>query len=212
MDLDRYYTEIAAAFIRGTLNVTERNPEKLWLLAQQAELRLHKFKRNAELPRIRAVLGILQNIQPLWLLDIGSGRGVFLWPLLDTFPEVFVTATDIREDRIADIQAIHHGGMKNITAEKADVMHLPFEDSVFDVVTALETLEHLSDPTTAIQEVVRVSRKHAIFSVPSKEDSNPEHIHLLTPDDFRKALQDTTVNISFQYVLNHMIVFVTKQL
>ena len=43
------------------------------------------------------VLGTLRGIAPTHLLDIGTGRGVFLWPLLDAFPSLMVTAVE-RDD------------------------------------------------------------------------------------------------------------------
>ena len=49
--------------------------------------KLHKFKRIDELPRVRRVIGMLRGaLRPTSLLDVGSGRGAFLWPLLDAFP------------------------------------------------------------------------------------------------------------------------------
>ena len=50
-------------------------------------LKLHRFKRTIALPRVVKVIGILKGIQPLNLLDIGTGRGVFLHPFLDVFPK-----------------------------------------------------------------------------------------------------------------------------
>ena len=44
-----------------------------------AGLRLHRFKRTADLPRVRKVLGSSAAWRPN-LLDVGSGRGVFLGP------------------------------------------------------------------------------------------------------------------------------------
>jgi ubiquinone/menaquinone biosynthesis C-methylase UbiE len=155
---------------------------------------------------------MLHNIQPQSLLDIGTGRGVFLWPLLDTFSTLPVTATDVQEFRVADLQAIRNGGIQNLSAQKADVTHLPFDDDHFDVVTALETMEHLPNAHTAIQEVVRVAKRHAIFSVPSKADTNPEHIHVVTQAYFQNATKSLQCTVSFHYVLNHMLVFVTKNL
>jgi hypothetical protein len=32
------------------------------------------------LPRVRKVLGVLRGVHPANLLDVGSGRGAFLWP------------------------------------------------------------------------------------------------------------------------------------
>lgn len=93
----RYFTRLAAAYVRGKLEVrTPQLPaEELIELGLSSGLRLHKFKRNAELPRVRKVLGILRGLAPASLLDVGSGRGTFLWPLLDTFPHIEVTSIDI---------------------------------------------------------------------------------------------------------------------
>lgn len=80
--MERYFTELATAFVRGRLNQPDASIEA----GLEAGLRLHKFKRNTELPRVRTVLGILRGLLPENLLDIGSGRGTFLWPLLASFP------------------------------------------------------------------------------------------------------------------------------
>src|SRR5262245_9846679 len=89
----RYYLDLAAAFVRGRLtDAPDLPPADLFLLGRRAGLRLHKFKRAAELPRVRRVLGLLRSLAPADLLDVGSGRGVFLWPLLDAFPHLPVTA------------------------------------------------------------------------------------------------------------------------
>ncbi len=82
--MERYFTELATAFVRGRLNQSQATMET----GLQAGLRLHKFKQNVELPRVRRVLGILRGLQLERLLDIGSGRGAFLWPLLAEFPHL----------------------------------------------------------------------------------------------------------------------------
>ena len=40
-----------------------------------------------------------------------SGRGAFLWPLLDEFPHLLVTAIDEDPIRARDIQAVRLGGI-----------------------------------------------------------------------------------------------------
>ncbi len=88
-DDGRYYAELAAAFVRGKIGgADDLSPEELIGLGRARGLRLHKFKRQSELPRARKVLGVLQGLAPAGLLDIGSGRGAFLWPLLDSFPHL----------------------------------------------------------------------------------------------------------------------------
>ena len=99
-----YYTELAAAFVRGRLTLPSETPARDAVQAGiDAELRLHRFKKNAELPRVRKVLGILQGLHPTRLLDVGSGRGTFLWPLLDGLPWLDVTAIDRHEVRSRDL-------------------------------------------------------------------------------------------------------------
>ena len=60
MEADRYYVDLASAFVRGKLgDQTGISAEGTIRAGITAGLKLHKFKRNAELPRVRKVLGIL---------------------------------------------------------------------------------------------------------------------------------------------------------
>ncbi|HEY7123293.1 MAG TPA: class I SAM-dependent methyltransferase [Ktedonobacterales bacterium] len=222
---DRYYLQLAAAFVRGRLaeHPARQTNERLFLqplaslsaedqaalvaLGLQEGLRLHKFKRTMDLPRVKKVLGMLKGIQPEHLLDIGTGRGAFLWTLLDTFPVLPVTCVDVLEQRVADILAVQRGGIAHLSAIKGDATMLPFTDRSFAVVTMLEVLEHILDTEKALSEVCRVARDFVIFSVPSKEDNNPEHIHLFDQQALREMLGARGVHrLNVEYVPNHMIV------
>ena len=56
----RYYLEFAAAFVRGRRpDAPELEPGELVEWGRGQGLKIHKFKRNAELPRVRKVLGML---------------------------------------------------------------------------------------------------------------------------------------------------------
>jgi ubiquinone/menaquinone biosynthesis C-methylase UbiE len=178
----------------------------LTALGTEHELRLHRFKRTMELPRVQKVLGVLKSLQPASLLDIGTGRGAFLWPLLDTFPDLPITCLDLLEYRVNDIQAVHEGGIRDLQALQGDATALPFPNRSFEVVTMLEVLEHIPDTRKALAEVVRVAQRAVIFSMPSKEDDNPEHIHLFHQQSVRSLLHELGItSINFTYVLNHMI-------
>lgn len=48
----------------------------------------------------------------------------------------------------------------------ADAHNLPFGDSTFDVVLCSETLEHVSCPQKALDELLRIARKAVVLTVP----------------------------------------------
>jgi hypothetical protein len=216
------YTRLAAAYVRGKLRhapgadqalidmpldtLDDAQLETLVQLGRAHALRLHRFKRTMGLPRVIKVLGVLKGIVPTDLLDIGSGRGAFLWPLLDEFLWLSVTALDSLGYRVADIQAVHDGGVKSLSAVHGDATQLPFDNAQFDVVTLLEVLEHIPDATAALSEVCRVARRFAVLSVPSKPDNNPEHIHLFDAGRMETLLHRAGVrHVSFTYVPGHLI-------
>jgi len=220
-----YFLTLAAAYVRGKLKndrvraehaklfahpleeLTEDELRTLVQLSKEEGLRIHRFKRTMELPRVHRVLGILKGMQPHNILDIGSGRGAFLWTLLHDFPYLPVTAVDILDYRVADLQTVHDGGIEQLTAVQASATALPFADRAFDVVSMLEVLEHIPATAIALSEVCRVARRFLILSVPSKEDNNPEHIHLFDAESLKQhLLASGAERITVEYVLNHIIV------
>jgi 2-polyprenyl-3-methyl-5-hydroxy-6-metoxy-1,4-benzoquinol methylase len=175
-------------------------------LGIEAGLRLHPFKLSTGLPRVTRVLGVLKGIAPTSLIDVGSGRGVFLWPLLSVLPDLPVVAVDTRREHLETIDAVHRGGIEHLRAQRMDATALAFDDDAFDVVTTLEVLEHIADVQRAVFELVRVARRFVVVSVPSKPDDNPKHLRLLD----RAALDDLfsragVERLTFDNVLGHLI-------
>jgi ubiquinone/menaquinone biosynthesis C-methylase UbiE len=206
---DRYYVALGAAFVRGRWPDLARagaSDAAVFAAGLEQGHKLHKFKRNADLPRVRRVLSMLTGLAPESLLDVGSGRGAFLWPLLDAFPGLAVTAIDMAEQRATDLAAVSRGGVPRLSAAQMDAASLRFDDHAFDGVTMLEVLEHMPDPARAAREAVRVARRFVVATVPSKEDDNPEHIHLFDRATLGQLFEKAGARrVTVEHVLNHVV-------
>lgn len=200
--MERYFHDLATAFVRGRVRDNLATIED----GLRAGLRLHKFKAGPPLPRVQKVLGILKSLAPVDLLDVGSGRGTFLWPLMAAFPDLPVTAIDFNEQRASDLGAVRRGGLTRLTAVRMDAQRLGFAPRAFDAVTLLEVLEHMPDPQAALTAAVQAARRCVILSVPSTPDDNPEHLHLFTPDQLlQMASEAGAARTTMEHVLNHRI-------
>lgn len=199
----QYLTPLASAYGRGyELKYAGRQnpPDK----------KMHYFKAKDDLPRVQAVLGFLLGIVPAGqcrsLLDVGSGRGVFLFPLLREFPALEVTSIDILPHRVELLECLALGGIQNLHPMAGDICAADIPDKSFDVVTVLEVLEHIPDTASAVRNAVRLARNYVIASVPSKPDDNPEHIHLFSATDLeRHFIEAGCRKVKFMSVTGHHV-------
>ena len=191
--------------------LNEFEKEELLQIAKQNELKLYYFKDKEVLPRVSIVLGFLKNIYPNSILDVGSGRGVFLFPLLNEFSHANITSIEILSNRLELLNNIKTGGINNLNVLNQDLTNLTLLDNSFDVVTILEVLEHIPNVEKAIKEAIRVSKQFIVITVPSKEDNNPEHIHLLTKDKLTQLFNNNGVtNLKFGGVNGHLFLVAKK--
>jgi 2-polyprenyl-3-methyl-5-hydroxy-6-metoxy-1,4-benzoquinol methylase len=180
VDDGSHYRWLAACFARGALGRCELDDDAAIAAAEAAGLRMHRFKRTGELPRVRAVIGALRGLGATSLVDVGSGRGAFLWPMLDAMPGVTVIAIDVLPHRVAALAAVARGGVDGLAAARMDIARVALADRCADVVTVLEVLEHLPDPAPTAHQAIRLARSAVVVTVPSHEDDNPEHLRVFT--------------------------------
>jgi len=203
-----HYLALAAAYVRGAVGDPGLDDDAAIARGERDGLRLHRFKRTHGLPRVRAVLGALRGFGATSLIDLGSGRGVFVWPLLDALPALAITATDVLAHRASAFAQVARGGVARLSALRCDATALPLCDGAVDCVTALEVLEHMpgDGPERAAREAIRVARSAVIATVPSHEDDNPEHVHLFNGERLTAMFRAAGARrIAIDHVLNHII-------
>ena len=115
------------------LELTSNEIDELLEIGKQKQLKLYYFKDKEDLPRVTIVLGFLKNIYPTSILDVGSGRGVFLFPLLREFPNTNITSIEILPNRLELLNTIRLGGIDNLEVHNQDLTNLTFMDNSFEV-------------------------------------------------------------------------------
>lgn len=198
---ERYDIPTAAAWILGharrtavpelpenlrrktTAECSENEMIQIVTAGLEAGLKLYPFKSGTQtLARTRRALGFLRSLSFETVLDVGSGRGVFLIPFMKEFPWVRVVSLDLLEKRVTFLNELADGGFRLLHAEQKDICEQPYSDNSFDVITMLEVLEHIPEVEKAAAAAVHMAKQFVVVTVPSKPDNNPEHIHLLTKD------------------------------
>ena len=215
LDDASHYRALAAAYARGALDRLALDDDAAIAEGLAAGLRLHRFKRSFPrtpgealhgLPRVKRVLGVLRGLGVARLLDVGSGRGAFLWPLVDAMPEVEVTAIDLLPHRVLAIEHVRRGGIERVSAARMDATALGLGAKSVDAVTLLEVLEHMPDPAPAAAEAVRVARTAVVATVPSHEDDNPEHLRVYDGDALTALLRDAGARrVTIDHVRGHLV-------
>jgi 2-polyprenyl-6-hydroxyphenyl methylase/3-demethylubiquinone-9 3-methyltransferase len=93
------------------------------------------------------------------ILDVGCGAGFLTNALAKN--EHFVTGIDLSETSLET--ASKNDSSKNVRYLIADASSLPFQDAAFDVVCAMDVLEHVDHPEQLIRESSRVLKPGGLF-------------------------------------------------
>jgi 2-polyprenyl-6-hydroxyphenyl methylase / 3-demethylubiquinone-9 3-methyltransferase len=93
------------------------------------------------------------------VLDVGCGAG-FLSNALSKVG-LQVTGVDLSEESLKI--AAKHDETKCVHYQTADAYKLPFADATFDVLTAMDFLEHVEHPADVIKEFSRVLKPNGLF-------------------------------------------------
>ncbi|HEV8147335.1 MAG TPA: methyltransferase domain-containing protein [Bryobacteraceae bacterium] len=130
------------------------------------------------------------------VLDIGCGAGYGAAELATQAR--LVAAIDVSSDALEYARKNYRPA--NVHYAQASALSLPVCDQSFDLITAFEVIEHLSDWKSMLSEAHRVLRPGGLFlvSTPNRlyyaesriEDGpNPFHVHEFECEEFRKELE-----------------------
>lgn len=153
--------------------------------------------------RRRLIAALLRDLMPpgpIDMLDIGCGTGAML-DELRTYGRV--VGADFSEEALAFCR--QRGARSGLEYElvRADARALPFAANSFDVVTAMDIIEHIDRDKDALREIWRVLRPggHLLATVPayqslwSDHDVALHHHRRYTGPQFRDLVQRSGFDI-----------------
>jgi SAM-dependent methyltransferase len=98
---------------------------------------------------------------PAAVLEVGVGEGEVSVRVRERYPDATVIGVDLPDAALAA-----EWRERGVVALFGDIARLPFPAGAFDLVLAIEVLEHVPDPAVGLAELARVSRRDLVLSVP----------------------------------------------
>ena len=141
----------------------------------------------------------LINIQDGWtMLDIGCGGGATLRRLLKRSQDSRVYGIDIAEESVSKAREVNADVLdKRVFVQQGTAAKLPYDDAMFDLVTAVETIYFWPNLTQCLQEVRRVLKAGGRFAVmvevvdtDSKWTNLVEGMTAYSPEQIKQLLED----------------------
>jgi ubiquinone/menaquinone biosynthesis C-methylase UbiE len=139
---------------------------------------------NRMLKVYRPLAHMLAKLNVHRALDVGCATGSLVKALLEKDVDAWGVDMSLHAINSSPIRS----RLKWIDVEEEP---LPFPNQYFDLVTSLETLEHLDNPERVISDISRVLKPSGFFfmTAPSYHDSNiKEHVSLLPYGAWSKML------------------------
>jgi 2-polyprenyl-3-methyl-5-hydroxy-6-metoxy-1,4-benzoquinol methylase len=136
------------------------------------------------------------------VLDVGCGEGFTIERLLAVDGRLPMQGLDYDLPALLRAKESH----PDVFFQMGDIRRLPYRRESFDLVLCLEVLEHLVEPSAALDELKRVSGRHCLISVPNEPwfmvsnllrgknvrawGNDPEHVQHWTAGRFVAMLAD----------------------
>ena len=156
------------------------------------------------------------------VLDVGCGEGFTIQYLYDHYPQIDFQGIDLSQKTIAIAKENNPYAKFSV----GSITEIPYPDSSFDLVICSEVLEHLENPEKALIELIRVSRRYLLLTVPNEPwfrissfltgkyltawGNHPEHIQNWSKKSFLNFVQKYNKIISVKTSFPWTIVLCRK--
>lgn len=106
---------------------------------------------------------LLENkVVPKRILEAGCGEGHIVNHMTELFRNVSIKGFDVSPKVIS----IAKKNYPQINFSQGNIYQINESNGAFDLVIASEVLEHLENPKRAVEELLRISSKYLLISVP----------------------------------------------
>ena len=179
-------------------------PEKTEESTELKQTRFNPILRRALDNRLKKTISLVPK-DAQSLLELGCGSGYFLADIEKQFPSIKLTGVDLSEENLSFANAI----LKRTKLMKGDATNLKLPDSSFDVVAALELIEHVHDDKALLAEAWRVLKPHGTLILSTPDTEKPlwstvwklwnntfrmrydPHFREYKEEDFKKLLEES---------------------
>ena len=154
-----------------------------------------------------SLISLAKPLKAEIILDVGCGEGFTMEKLLKSGVGKKIEGIEYAKDAILLGKKL----FPNLTFRQGSVYELPYKNNSFDLVVCTEVLEHLEESEKALKEMLRISKKYLIISVPnepffmlcnflrgknlSRLGDDPGHINHWNPLSLKRYLTQNKVTI-----------------
>jgi 2-polyprenyl-6-hydroxyphenyl methylase / 3-demethylubiquinone-9 3-methyltransferase len=130
-----------------------------WYRADDTPIALLRAESRHRNPWIAAEIARTLGAGPRRVLDLGCGAGFLANDLAARGHRV----TGLDADPASLVVAARYDATRTVRYEQGDARALPYPDRSFDVVCAMDLLEHVADPAGVVAEASRVLAPSGMF-------------------------------------------------
>lgn len=161
-------------------------------------------------------------------LDIGCNKGFLLTAAIEQGCDVY--GVELVKELIRPFINTYPQFREQIYSEKFSVVGNKFADEYFDLITAIDVIEHFEDPISDLQEIYRVLKKGGWFVIQTPDTACAEakaevcawgalkpleHLHLFDSENLKQLCEkigfsDYSAHEAFEYADGNFVAIMKK--